>query len=277
LEEGIMSTCLRSILVLCVAIVALSSLKLLPSSVGQSAASSYVNQTLTLSSTRGTVGSLVSVTLTHFPPDRMVQIWWDGQSVGSVHVNDLGVGAMSLKVPAATKGVHTVTAASGNTTLASKPFEVVPRIKLIPGMVGWGEPVNVSLRGYAPWTVVRIRWLRGSTWIEVARVSTSKTGSANIDVIVPSWAPLGANSVRGDAVTADGGRAQTNAFRADRLISVVDPVETLRPIEGTPVRSSPTPTPTVEPAIEPSVSPTNTPTVAPTSTPIATPIAQISS
>ena len=197
-----------------------------------------------------------------------VDILWDGRSIVKVAIDPAtGFGSASFRVPAATKGNHSVSAHRGGTVIGPKLFEVVPRIKIIPGMADWGEPVKVSLRGYAPRTNVRIRWFDGSTWIEVARITTSSTGSASLSVLVPRWAPAGANSVRGDAVAIVGGRAQTNAFRADSLIYAAD----LAGAGGRSAQSPPTAsqTPTTSPSTEPT--PISTPTAQPPS--VGTPIA----
>jgi hypothetical protein len=228
---------------------AITILGLLPT-VRQTEASLGAGMSLSIS--RGIVGTTVGVTLTLVPPGDPIDIRWDGQRIVAVTIDQsTSSGSGSFRIPAAIKGVHTVSARRGDTVIESKLIEVVPRIKIIPGMAGWGEKVDVSLRGYKPWTIVRIRWLRGSTWVEVARVSTSRTGSANIYVPVPSWAPVGPNSIRGDAVTAIGGRAQTNAFRADRLIYVGDPIESKVGTDRASQPASPTPTPTVEPTAQP--------------------------
>jgi hypothetical protein len=158
-----MLTCIRLILVLCIATIAVSSLQLWPSSFDQSAASSYLNQTLTLSSARGTVGSTVGIALAHYPPDRMVQIRWNGESVGSVPVDDLGVGAMSLKVPAAPMGKHVIEARDDTCSALTSNFEIVPRIRVTAVASTLGAIADVSLRGYALKTLVRIRWLRDTT------------------------------------------------------------------------------------------------------------------
>jgi len=68
--------------------------------------------------------------------------------------------------------------------------------------------VNVSLRGYGKKEVVRIRWKVNGSWVTVATVTTSNTGSANVTVQVPANANVGQNSVRGDGTIF---RQQTNA------------------------------------------------------------------
>jgi hypothetical protein len=120
--------------------------------------------------------------------------------------------------------------------------------------------VNVSLRGYAAHETVNIRWKKGSTWFHIAYVTTSSTGSANIDVRVPTFVPDGPTSVRGDGRY---GRAQTNAVTVSG--------GTYRPSEAT---KTPTPSPTASPTatatIEPTQTPEASPSVDPTS-PVSTP------
>ena len=59
---------------------------------------------------------------------------------------------------------------------------------------------------------MRIRWLVNGSWVTIATVVTSNTGSANVDVTVPANASLGENSVRGDGTEF---RQQTNAVTVE--------------------------------------------------------------
>jgi hypothetical protein len=124
---------------------------------------------------------------------------------------------------------------SGSTS-DSASYTVVPRIKLSPDEAASGELVNISLRGYDKRESVRIRWLRGSSWITLATVTTSNTGSANLDVRVPSWAIAGPQKVRGDGAV---GRAQTNAFSVTET--------TISGAEATEIAPPPTPIPEASP------------------------------
>ncbi|MGH2535571.1 MAG: hypothetical protein ACRDJW_25215 [Thermomicrobiales bacterium] len=159
---------------------------------------------------RGIVNSHLAFDLIYFPIDVPLQVRWDSTRLDSVQTDDRGEVHGSFRIPAAPMGPHTIRWFTGDWT-ASATFTVVPRIKITPGLVARGQTVDVSLRGYAAREIVRIRWQNGASWEEVARVTTSGTGSANIDVAVPAWAPDGANSVRGDSIASGGGRAQTNA------------------------------------------------------------------
>jgi hypothetical protein len=219
---------------------------------------------------RGSVGGNVEVAVTGFPPNYGAALMWDDTYLTSVGVDPAtGNGMASFRVPAAPKGVHTVTALYDQTITRSTTFEVVPRVKLLPGSAARGETVAVSLRGYAARTEVRVRWHNGTTWVEVARVTTSRTGSANVEVIVPAWAPDGPTQIRGDALTSDGGRAQTNAFVVSGgplAANVVTPTPTTTVVTTTPTETPPA-APSSEPTLEASLTPDGIPSSAPTVTP----------
>ncbi len=246
---------------------------------------------------RGTVNGLASYSLSYFPSTAALAVTWDGKPLGTATTAANGTLASVFAIPATPVGYHTVRWSTGNWS-ASATFEVVPRIKITPATVGRGQSVSVSLRGFAKKETVRIRWKRGGSWVELATVLTSNTGSANTTVPVPAWAEDGATSVRGDGPVA---RAQTNAvtvqggaFRAaeDSATPTETPSASPTPsatVSPTPAESatatpsdpafpdaSPTatfpdviPTPTDEPA--PTATPTESPPVPPSPTPSDTP------
>ena len=99
-----------------------------------------------------------------------------------------------------------ITFASGAVSRTAT-YEVAPRIKVATGAVG--DSVDVSLRGFGRQEQgIRIRWLINGSWVQVATMNASNTGSANQNVTIPAGATVGANSVRGDGPQF---RAQTNA------------------------------------------------------------------
>jgi hypothetical protein len=203
---------------------------------------------------QGTVNQSIPFTINRFPQNPAVTIYFDGQQIGSVGTNLYGTGVGSFTVPAAPKGQHTVKFYRFGRQ-ASDTFTIKPRIKIIPNEnIARGQTVNVSLRGFNKQEIVRIRWKLGSSWVQIAQVTTSNTGSANINVKVPTFAPNGPNSVRGDG--NKGGAAQTNAVTVNG-----------GPLSGSSVK--PTPTKTSTPAPSPtSIPATSTPTstIAPTQT-----------
>lgn len=247
--------------------------------------------TVTLARTRGIVHTWNTAYVDDFPSNVKVYLQWDGDYLTSVITNDSGDASVLFRVPYDTKGFHTVRAVQPQQRKADTvQYEVVPRIKLLPNIGKAGDMVNVSLRGYAKKEIVRIRWQHGTSWTTLATVLTSNTGSANINVQVPTWSAMTAK-VRGDSTNfPTGGRAQTTFYRTASGASATPtrtptltptPTATTMP-ETTPsetVTAEPTQTATVErtttPTETPTLSPTltaeETPTLAPTETPTATP------
>jgi hypothetical protein len=171
------------------------------------------NHTATISPTRTTVNAVVHFTLANFPANANVQIFWQ-RNTGSVFqfatatTDATGAATGTFRVPAVTGGPEQVIAfVSGNVAKRVR-IEIRPRIKVLTNPAVCGETANVSLRGYGKHETVRIRWKVGDTFEQVAIVETSNTGSANVDVTVPSSAASGPNSVRGDGTIF---RQQTNA------------------------------------------------------------------
>jgi hypothetical protein len=201
-----------------------------------------------LINTSGTVGSTINFYIYRFPIDVTAYVRYDGVVIGSVHTNSSGEGAGSVKVPASIMGPHTLKFSYGS-WVAQATYTVKPRIKVTPNTVSRGQVVNVSLRGYKGYEPVKIRWKKGDSFVQVAQVTTSSTGSANVNVVVPSFVPDGTTSVRGDGVY---GHAQTNAVT----------------VSGGPFNSSTAKTPTA------TATPTSTATATP-ATPELTPTAPI--
>lgn len=215
---------------------------------------------------RGTVNGVAGYSLAYFPIGATVAMTWDGKPFGTATTGGDGTLASTFVVPATPLGSHTVRWTAGSWS-ASASFEVVPRIKVSPGTVSRGQTVNVSLRGFSKKETVRIRWKRGGSYVELARVLTSNTGSANVSITVPSWAVDGATSVRGDGAV---GRAQTNGItiQGGRFRAAEDPgtpaatvtATATPPTPASPIPADPTPSPTATIALTPEESPTPDPT-----------------
>jgi hypothetical protein len=215
--------------------------------------------TAVLGKSEGTVGSSIPFKIDYFPSDPNVGIYFDGTKMGTIATDSWGTANGSFVVPAAPMGARTVKFYRLGRTV-SKTFTIKPRIKLIPSSaLIRGQTVNVSLRGYAKYETVSIRWKKGTSWEQVGQVKTSSTGSANVNVKVPTFAPNGTASVRGDGSY---GHAQTNA------VTVVG-----GPMASSSVKPTPSPTATAKATSTPSPSPTTVPateTPEPTSTPAPT-------
>jgi hypothetical protein len=167
-----------------------------------------------LSTLRSAVNSRVSFDAENFPSNSTITITWrrpGGSTVdlGTVTAGNSGAATGSFVIPATEGGSgNQVTFAAASGTTVSITFDVAPRIKVTPATVSPGETVDVSLRGYGKRESVRVRWLINGSWVTVATVTTSNTGSANVSVTVPANASAGQNSVRGDGTIF---RQQTNA------------------------------------------------------------------
>jgi hypothetical protein len=236
--------------------------------------------TATLGVTQGTVNATVPFTLKNFAGLSGGTVAFDGKAVGSISTDVIGRSEGAFVVPAAPMGNHTVKVTSPYGPQASATFTVKPRIKLIPNAgLKRGLTVNVSLRGYAKYEVVRIRWKKGTSWVEVGQVKTSGTGSANVYVKVPTFAVDGLNSVRGDGSY---GHAQTNAVYVGPVTVPIEmstsatatptaiPTKTPTPVPTASwATATPIPTATPSPTVEVTTpEPTATPTVTETATPL---------
>lgn len=203
-----------------------------------------------VSTMTGFVGSTTNFTIQYFPTKQYIPFFWDGKPLGSVLTTTNSFNNGSFKVPYAPMGAHTVQWKYGHWS-TKIIYTVKPWIALSPSTVSRGQTVTVKLRGYARYETVNIRWKKGTSWVQIGQIKTDGNGSANINVKVPTWAPNGTASVRGDGSY---GHGQTNAVTVSG---------------GAPLTSStvkaPTPTPTPTKTATPV--PSNTPTATATSTP----------
>ncbi|MFL5758390.1 MAG: hypothetical protein ACJ789_01555 [Thermomicrobiales bacterium] len=168
---------------------------------------------VSMTPTRQTVNSFLHYTIIGFPHNAPVQITWRRLSgsiiaIATVQSSATGTATGVFRVPATTGGKGQLITFTSGSVSKTVSVEVAPRIKIIENSVQRGQFVDVSLRGYAKKESVRIRWQQGTSWVTLATVLTSNTGSANVMVKVPSFAPDGLNSVRGDGTVF---RQQTNA------------------------------------------------------------------
>ena len=167
---------------------------------------------------RSTVGTNIAFLLAGFPANMDISVSWKrptgtiDQLPGTFTSDENGDVAGSLTVPSVPGGSgHQIIFTATNGTTATTWFEVAPRIKVIPSLSQRGETVDVSLRGFSRQDPVRIRWKDATgAWIQVAEVTTSNSGSANVSVVVPAFATDGDQSVRADGASLS---AQTNVVQ----------------------------------------------------------------
>ena len=226
-----------------------------PTPVATTTPTPVVKPTVEVSAVTGTVNSLLRYTISGFPSNVSVPITFEGVKIASAMTGASGTGTGSFRIPAAQIGQHTIRWDAGNAH-ASVVYTVKPRIKISPNAnVMRGQTVTVSLTGFGKNEVVRIRWKKGTSWVQIAQVTTNTTGSANINVKVPGFVPDGPTSVRGDGTV---GRAQTNAVTVSGGPFVPAAAKSPAP--------SPSPTATKAATITPS--PPATVTITQTATPI---------
>jgi hypothetical protein len=167
---------------------------------------------VTISPLRTTVNSWINYSLIGYPRHATVTINWRRLSgslllIGTVKTDGNGAASGKFQAPATPGGPgQKITFVSGSVS-KTLSFEIAPRIKVLTSPAARGQLAEVSLRGYAKNETVRIRWKKGDGWATIGSVVTSNTGSANLFVTVPIWAPNGFNSVRGDGTVF---RQQTN-------------------------------------------------------------------
>jgi hypothetical protein len=147
-----------------------------------------------LSPGTGYVNTKVVVTVNSYPGNTNVQMTFDGVPVCSLKTAANGTGTCYFRVPATDMGLHLVTGTGGG-TVASRYFNVDPRVKLTPNYGPRGTTMDVSLRGFGSRVFVTVKWYNSTQKITIKTLTTSSTGSANFYFKVPSNAMLGTYKV----------------------------------------------------------------------------------
>ena len=216
--------------------------------------------TLSVSTTRTTVDTVITLQGSNFPASQPVTILWKGTAVGTVTSDTSGNVRGTYKVAATPMGEYQLGFDGGLKWKLTTAVTIVPRVKVLPSNAGRGETVKISLRGFAKGETVRVRWIKGGSWVELGRVTMSSTGSGELWIPVPNWVPDGPSSVRGDGTS---GRAQTNAVviaggASFTTASEQTPTPSPTPTATTTVTATATVTVPASPAISPTLSPTST-------------------
>jgi hypothetical protein len=207
---------------------------------------------------RTTVNNWVTFDMSNFPPASPVTITWTrltgstiaietDPALGPVQTDEAGNAEGRFRVPATTGGEGQIITFSAGGVSETVLFEVAPRIKSNTPAGVRGGTIDFSLRGFAKKENFIVRWLNPATdrWVTVGSGLTSNTGSANVDITVPLFAPNGANSVRAESPSFN---QQTNFVNIDGGL----------PLDPSEAGEMPTPSP------EPTPEPTETPEPIPT-------------
>jgi subtilisin len=155
---------------------------------------------LALSRAAAQVDQTVAMTMEGYRPNDIIKIKLDNKVITQTTVNGSGFGTIAVKVPAASKGEHVITAVS-HTYGVSQDLRIAPRLRLFPASGIPGSGFEVSLRGFAARQQVAIKWFNGSSYVTLGSVHTSNTGSANVRYYVPSLSYRGGHRIEADPVS----------------------------------------------------------------------------
>jgi hypothetical protein len=200
---------------------------------------------------RTTVNNWVTFDLSNFPPNAQVQITWTRPAGSTIDIvtdpvtvtDEAGNATGQFRVPATPGGAGQIITFSTGAVSETVEFEVAPRIKSNTNPGVRGGTIDFSLRGFARQENFIVRWQNPATggWVTVGSGTTSNTGSANVNITVPVFAPDGNNKVRAESPSFN---QQTNVVN----ISGGAPLD--------PSEVGPTPTPAPEPTATPDPIPT---------------------
>ncbi|MCC6793364.1 MAG: polysaccharide deacetylase family protein [Thermomicrobiales bacterium] len=133
---------------------------------------------LTLGANAAHVGGTLAVSIAGFPANKRVAIYFDGARKATLVTDAAGAAGGSIRVPAATAGLHQIMAKGGGKSTV-KNVRVRPSFTLSPTTVQAGNAVTVTLAGFAPnaRTKIRLYELDGSsTVLSVWAATTNATG-----------------------------------------------------------------------------------------------------
>ncbi|MCL2679145.1 MAG: IPT/TIG domain-containing protein [Dehalococcoidia bacterium] len=194
-----------------------------------------VPSSISLSSTNGRVGSLVTVTGTGFVPGQTVSIYWDAgiNALTTTTASASGAILAEITIPAGVRGTHTVKAAdaTGNTATTSYMVDPGLNIYIVEGTTpvtgGFGDTVTVKGSGYTAGSTISFSLsLPPDTSVPLttnpAAVTAASDGSFEATFNIPR-AAAGAWTV-----TANGGA--TNNIATATLIII--PKITINPTDG---------------------------------------------
>ncbi|HRA47982.1 MAG TPA: fibronectin type III domain-containing protein [Thermomicrobiales bacterium] len=212
----------------------------------------------TLSTSRVTVskGMGIRVTLANYPASSTVKISLDGKTVTSVRTSSSGAYSGIVTIPDATRGAHTLKAATGSVS-ATRSLTMVSTVDASPTTGKRGNSVRVTVHGFASGETVSLQWM-GTSYKTLVKIKANSAGTASTTITVPSWSKSGnvsvlANGTRGDASVT---------FKVTGSPPTATPTRT--------ATSKPTKTPTTKPTRTATPKPTRTNTPTMTQTPITT-------
>jgi hypothetical protein len=167
-----------------------------------------VKPRLRLDPTVTTVGSTMTATLRGFARAEVVDIALDSTSkmLLTVTVSGSGSATVNLTIPAMVVGTHKLIGTGNAQSATSATFKIIPSVTISPVSGSPGTTVRALVRGFAKGQRIEVQWI-DSISRSLAIVTTSGTGSANVNVTVPINAVPGSYTIR--VVSDDVNVAQT--------------------------------------------------------------------
>lgn len=151
---------------------------------------------ITLSSSSGRVGDIITITGNAFFEDETVSTTFGGDSITTIPpvpiVDSLGRFTATFVVPEKPEGSYSIICIDTNLAAAGFDFDIEPKLVLDPISGSVGSSVNIVGTGYSSFASFNV--LFGNEEIIVLTVDTDVNGSFNDDFIVPDL-PLGIHPV----------------------------------------------------------------------------------
>ena len=168
---------------------------------------------ITLNSTGGAVGSVLTVTGSNFITGSTVTIKFGTTTVATIPspVMADGSGAFSatFAVPNTSVGLSPVTASDGTNT-ASANYAVTTSLTVSPTSSGPGVKITLTGAGFAPSTPLTITFDGSSSGLSItpANPKSTGTGTFSVTITVPSGATTGLHNI----VVTEGSNTATSPF-----------------------------------------------------------------
>lgn len=142
-----------------------------------------------LSPTVGKVGTSLVITGNGFEAGATVTVAWDGDLLGSFTASQSGAGSLSITVPEASEGTHTITVEDEDGNTASAGYRITPDMEVSSNREPVGAEVTVELTGFAAGEAIRIEWWdTTSSYTPLDTVTASQDGSATYVLTIPDAA-----------------------------------------------------------------------------------------
>lgn len=119
-------------------------------------AAAVLTPRIAIAKNAGRVGETLGVSISGFPPLKRVAIRFDGARKVTLTADASGSASGSFRVPAAVAGLHVVSA-DGSRLYVAKNFRIRPSLSFSYKTVQAGQPVGVTLAGFAANSSTRIR------------------------------------------------------------------------------------------------------------------------